>query len=194
MHGLGAVLAGGLSTRFGTDKARAPLAGTSLLERAVATLAAVFDQVVVLSSDPDHAVDGVERVPDHRTGVGPLAGIEAALGVARRHDLDGAFVLACDLPLVEPEAIRALLDALGDSAAVAPARDGPPGFEPLCAFYRTSCLAEAGRLLEAGRGGAHGLLEQVGGRKVVLATGPFLNVNTTSDLAVAEATLRRARE
>lgn len=193
VHGLGAVLAGGRSTRFGADKARVPLAGATLLERAVATLCAVFDDVVVLSSDPAHVLDGVERVPDLRDGFGPLAAIEAALGVAHRRGFDGVFILACDLPLVEPEQIRTLLDGLGQTQAVAPAREGPPGFEPLCAFYRTSCLAPAGALLDSGRRGAHALLERVQGHTIPMPSGRFLNVNTTAELVAAEASLRSPR-
>jgi hypothetical protein len=88
---LGAVLAGGQSSRFGSDKALAELDGRTLLARAVEALQAQCDAVVVVGREDAP----VPTLPDRpRPGMGPLGGIAAALHHAagrlrRRADLPG---------------------------------------------------------------------------------------------------------
>ena len=106
---LGVVLAGGRSSRFGSDKALAEVDGTRLLDRAVALLRTVSDEVAVVSSRPEHDVEGVRRLPDLRTGKGPLGGMEAALAYARDRGSREVHLL------VDPEnaAALAFYEALG---------------------------------------------------------------------------------
>lgn len=184
---LGAVLAGGRSRRFGRDKARARLGSRTLLERAVGTLRELLDDVLVVSGDPAHEIRGATRIPDLRPGRGPLAGIEAALDRATREGREGVFVLACDLPGVTPDVVARILAAREGRGAVAPARSGAPGHEPLCAYYASACRAHAARLLDGARAAAHDLLPAAGGLVLPLRPGEsFLNVNAPEDLQAAE--------
>ncbi|MBK9011128.1 NTP transferase domain-containing protein [Novosphingobium sp.] len=132
---LGAVLAGGQSSRFGSDKALAELGGETLLARAVATLSGWCDQVVVV---------GREDAPPHPArlagpGMGPLGGIAAALHLARdegyaRADLGvDAAGLPEDLPaLLAPPRLSGPQPVVGLWPASAAARS------------RRSCAATAG--------------------------------------------------
>ena len=181
---IGAVLAGGRSTRFGSDKALALLDGERLLDRAVGVLREICPEVVVVSSRVEHDGPGWARVSDRRSGMGPLAGVEAALGHAAGMGAAGIVLLACDLPGVEASTLRRLLAELGGADAAAIERDGPPGFEPLCAVYRTACGEVATRLLDEGARGAHRLLATVRGRIVPATTPALVNVNTREDLAL----------
>ena len=187
---LGAVLAGGESRRFGEDKAGARLGGLTLVERAAETLARVFEHVVVVSSRAP-TTPRWAHVPDARPGLGPLAGIESALLRARADGYDGAFVLACDMPLVDERTVRAVLDALGDAWAAAPAPEGGGSIEPLCAAYRVECLQALGEALDRSRLAAHQLLAAVRGVTLALPPQPFLNVNTREDHARAMAVVER---
>jgi len=154
----------------------------------VSTLRRLLDDVVVVSGDPAHEIPGATRIPDLRSGRGPLAGIEAALERAAREGREGVFVLACDLPGVTPEVVGRILAARAGRGAVAPARSGSPGHEPLCAYYAADCRMHAARLLEGGRAAAHGLLPAAGGLVLSLRPGEsFLNVNTPEDLEAAVA-------
>ncbi len=103
MHGgkgvLGAVLAGGRSSRFGSDKALAVANGKALLDHAIETLRQVTPQVVVCGRAWPGAVTVVDRpAPD----MGPLAGLNSALHHARLHGFDWVLSLACDTPFVAP--------------------------------------------------------------------------------------------
>ena len=187
---LGAVLAGGKSRRYGRDKSLDLIAGKPLAVRAAETLAEVFSSVVVVSSSKRVVTDW-PHVPDLREGYGPLAGVEAALQYAADEALDGVFVLACDLPLVDASIVRSVTLALGEQKVVAPQRKAFPGVEPLCAAYHISCLETVVDALERGELAVHQIFETLRGRVVRLPEESFLNVNTPADREVAIAALRR---
>lgn len=136
---VGIVLAGGRSSRLGGaalgpgGKAAALLAGRSLLERVVATVAPEVDRVIVVAApgQPLPALPaGVVIVRDSVPGSGPLAalgdGLRAAAGLAPPPRV--AFVATCDVPLLRPAVVRLLVDrGLGTGAGwVVPEWDGHP--------------------------------------------------------------------
>lgn len=133
----GLVLAGGRSRRMGSDKASLRRGGKTQLERAVGLLAEQLDEVFV-STRRDQADDPVRRdfaqIVDRYDNLGPLAGILSAMHA--RPDL-AWLVLACDLPNVDAETIRFLLENASAShpmTAYRSVHDGLP--EPLCAVFR----------------------------------------------------------
>jgi molybdopterin-guanine dinucleotide biosynthesis protein A len=113
----GIVLAGGRSSRFGSDKLRAEIDGRSLLELAIDAVAAVSTEVViVLATDDERAlprsVVPVRRAADPEPYGGPLVGLLAGLEHARE-----PFVVAVggDMPSVQPAILAALVRALASS-------------------------------------------------------------------------------
>lgn len=185
---VGAVLAGGESRRFGRDKAAEPVGGKPMAVRGAETLAQVFDHVVIVSPR-EPAVPGLAHVRDRRPGQGPLAGIEAALLEAVRVGRGGAFVLACDLPLVDAATVRSVVAGAGGAPACAPSRPARPGIEPLCAVYRTACLPAVTDALDRGRRSVHEAFVAAGGRVVEIPDDVFLNVNTAQDAERAKIAL-----
>jgi len=148
----GIVLAGGSSSRFGSDKLVASYRGRPLLERAIARVAEVSDDVIVVmgpGADGRRLPDGTRLVHDSSEGEGPLAGVHAGLLAAVRSDV--AIVVAGDMPDVPVSVLRALTAALesgGDAAALA--ADGTPAPVPIA--VRTWPAADAVHtLLHAGR-------------------------------------------
>lgn len=114
---LGAVLAGGNATRFGSDKALALLHGTSLLDHALATLSPYCGSLVVVG----RVAAPVPTIPDLPvTGLGPLGGIAGALAHAAEYGFDAVLTTACDTPTVPDALIAALLQAGSGYAAEAP--------------------------------------------------------------------------
>lgn len=100
---LGAVLAGGRSSRFGTDKAQAQLGDATLLHHAARLLHPFVDEVVIVGERQG----GIPDLP--RTGLGPLGGIAAALDHGCTHGYRCVLTIGCDMPLVAPVLIEALL-------------------------------------------------------------------------------------
>ncbi len=116
---LGAVLLGGRSRRFGSDKAVAdlPVAGGGVMG-AVAVRAlrdAGVDPVVGVGGTSGARL-GLITVPDRRPGEGPLTGLITALGYA---GTGLVVVVPCDVPRLTDLDVRRLLDAATpDTAAV----------------------------------------------------------------------------
>jgi len=101
MRTLGAILAGGKSSRFGSDKAFAELRGETLIEHARAALAGLCDAVIIVGRE-----GGIPDWP--APGLGPLGGIAAALNHALAHGHDQ--VLTCGVDSVGlPADLRARL-------------------------------------------------------------------------------------
>lgn len=189
---LGVVLAGGESRRFGSPKGQARLAGRTLVERARRTLAPFCDSVIVAGGDD---------LPDLRPGRGPLGGIEAALERADRGGLDGALVLACDLPAVHAATVARLLEAwrgLPTPRRGVSVPDEP--LQPLCGVWGTDLRGAVSAALDADRGSARDLVRDWPETALVSATeladevgllAPQLlhNVNRSEDLAQAAGLL-----
>ena len=155
----GAVLTGGLSSRFGTDKA-ALFAGA--VEAALRAAGA----------------ERVARIGRDLADRGPLDGVRAALAWSPH---DAVAVLACDLPDVAADGIRAVVAAL-DGAAAVPVVDGR--LEPLhAAWRRSAALPAVEAALAAGERAVHPVLRRLGAREVHGLDPRWVrNVNTPSDL------------
>ncbi len=110
----GVVLAGGLASRMGFDKAiirqQSPWARHNLLEHNVHLLQKVCDTVWV-SCRADGLRDGFTCVPDIFPERGPAGAIHASLLHAQSLHLDGILVLACDMPAVTEQALQHLCTA-----------------------------------------------------------------------------------
>jgi molybdopterin-guanine dinucleotide biosynthesis protein A len=178
---LGAVLAGGKSRRFGRDKASEILDGEPLAARAARTLASVFEDVVIVSSSVPASTGSWLRVPDLREGCGPLAGLESSLAHAEAEGWDGVFLLACDLPLVTTDLVRAVADGLGSADAAVATKKGAPHHEPLCGAYRCRCLDAVRGLLDRNELAAQGVISRVQAVLVEADPAAFLNINTPAD-------------
>ena len=95
MRLLGAILAGGASRRFGSDKALAAIEGRPMIEHVAERLAEQCEAVVAVGRD----WPGLERVEDRPApGLGPLGGLAGALAHAEAHGFDAVLTSGCDLP------------------------------------------------------------------------------------------------
>jgi molybdopterin-guanine dinucleotide biosynthesis protein A len=143
---VGFVVAGGLSTRMGRDKALLPWRGTTLLDHALARLDAVCADVRILCGPAARYEDrGRPLVRDEIPDAGPLAAIAAGLRAAGR--AAGLF-LAVDLPGVPIDLLRMLAMSDGEADADVPVIDEGP--QPLCALYGPQCLRVIDARLAAG--------------------------------------------
>lgn len=201
---LGVIVAGGAGTRLeqGVPKAQVMLAGETLLDRAIATLAAVCNPIVTVtprSRRPELLPSGgasLEWTEDAAGGEGPLSGLVAGLAA---EPFDRAVVLGVDFPFVRAallEALLAELDAFG-APAVIPIPDGVP--QPLVAAYSRRAARALGEAFARGERSV---------TRAVMALGPqllgddrlraldgglenFFNLNTPEDLAAAERRITR---
>jgi molybdopterin-guanine dinucleotide biosynthesis protein A len=193
----GFVLAGGASSRMGTDKAQLVLGGRTFIERIVIALKAVTNTITIVGSERASGSEDFNLplhtavIPDVFEKWGALGGLHAALSAAR---VDWALVVACDLPFVTGELFLRLGALRGGCDAVAAVQeDGRP--QPLCSVYRTAvCRPMVEKLIKAGERRPVTLLQSVRTRWVAFeeladlagASLFFENVNTPEDYARAQ--------
>lgn len=132
------ILAGGLNTRMaGRNKAFLEVGGQSILHRLLKSLQTCFDEIVLVTRQPelycDYPVRVVEDIYPYRSS---LTGIHAGLVNAKAQY---TFVVPCDTPFLQSNLIRLLLDQIQPSLdIVVPHFDNH--FQPLCSIYSKRCL------------------------------------------------------
>lgn len=103
---LGAILAGGASRRFGSDKALAEIDGRPMLTHVAERLSGQCDALIVVG----HDWSGLVRVDDRPfPGLGPLGGLAGALAHGAAKGFDAVLTSGCDLPGL-PADLRVRLD------------------------------------------------------------------------------------
>jgi len=132
----GVILAGGKSTRYGTNKAFAEVQGVRLIERTIRVMGSVCARLLLVTNTPaEYAYLQLPMVEDLIKGLGPLGGIYTGLEVI--DDENGLFV-ACDMPFLREDLLRYLVTLRGDFDAVVPRVNWM--VEPLHALYTKNCL------------------------------------------------------
>lgn len=170
-----AVLTGGESRRMGRDKARIEVGGTPLVARVIAVARAAGAHEVVTVGGPDRDA-GVRHLVDGVPGVGPLAGIAAALGSLAA---EAVVVLACDVPGIDAPTIRALVGALEDHDVAVARTDR---LEPLCAAWSpVRCGPAVSGALGRGERAVHVVLGVLDVVEVPIGVA-LHNLNTPDDL------------
>ncbi|PYT67229.1 MAG: hypothetical protein DMG39_24710 [Acidobacteria bacterium] len=148
----GYVMAGGASTRFGFDKARAELNGEIMLVRMCKVLTEVTGSASVVAPFGRYREFGERIVDDRWPGQGPLGGILTALmhARARNHEHAWCLIVGCDMPFLTREWLTYLKDRAVASNAGVVAPQSPAGFEPLCACWHTGATGKLQYAFENG--------------------------------------------
>lgn len=187
----GFLLAGGKSSRMGTDKAFLNFDGRTLLECALSVLDTVCDRVTI-GGDPTKFAEYKSRtvIADIFPGCGPLGGIHSALV---NSDAELNLMLAVDMPYVTAELLSFIFAAARHAAVVTVPRVSE-GLQPLCAIYRREFAVAAERALRGGKYKIDALFSEVSTHVIeegeLLAAGfskrTFFNLNTPQDRAAGE--------
>lgn len=187
----GAILAGGRARRLGgADKASLMIGGARIIDRQLAALSAVADDIRIVADDPSrYAGLALPVIADAIPGAGALGGLYSALLDAVH---DRVLVLACDLPFVTRALLARLVSESGEDEVDAVVPRSARGLEPLCAVYSKRCAPAVRARIARGALQVAGLLEDVRVRELgPEALAPyddgslFENVNTPHDHARA---------
>uniref|UniRef100_C6E0Q4 Probable molybdenum cofactor guanylyltransferase n=1 Tax=Geobacter sp. (strain M21) TaxID=443144 RepID=C6E0Q4_GEOSM len=143
----GVILAGGASSRMGSNKALLPYRGGRFIESIHRLLAELFDDVLLVTNTPEqYDFLPCRKQADFYPGVGTLAGLHAGL---QQSHTPYIFAVACDMPYLNPELIVMLAGCRDRGDVVIP--HGGKGAEPLHALYGKGCLKAMERSLDAGQ-------------------------------------------
>jgi molybdopterin-guanine dinucleotide biosynthesis protein A len=130
---------------MGRDKASLPAGDGTLLEHLARQLAPVVDETIIAGGSDRPNLAGIRIVDDRHVGLGPLAGMYAGFNAARHPHV---WVVACDLPDVEPAMGTLLLGLAPGYEAVVPRVDGQP--QGVCALYERLLVSRIEAMLDAG--------------------------------------------
>lgn len=190
MRVAGVILAGGLSTRMGRDKALVPWQGRALVEHVALRLRPQVD-VLALSANGDAArfrvlgpaVSALPVLADEGPSRGPLSGIAAALRFAVAERAQAALIVPCDAPQLPADLACRLAAALTPGVVVAAAISAR-GTEPLFSLWHAGALPALDAALAGGGGSVMRLMESLAHRFVPFADreGAFCNMNRPDDL------------
>jgi molybdopterin-guanine dinucleotide biosynthesis protein A len=176
------VLAGGRSSRMGSDKALLPFHGRTLVEHVITQAHSVTSNIILVGDRRRYINFGYPVIEDFFAGCGPLAGIHAAL---ESSTCEWNLILACDMPEVTAEFLGQLMEHAESGSADAVIPVPPQGVsEPLCAAYQRRC---AGVIANALRNGVRKVTDGLAGLAINYWPVPhshfFRNLNTPLDWA-----------
>ena len=171
MEATGVLLIGGMSRRFGSVKALAPLGSEMLAERAWRVLGEAFSERLAVGKDADQLGLPFPMLDDGIAVRAPIAGVVAGLRAA---PTEVAVFLPVDCPLMTPEALRALAEECADAAV--------PESGPLPGAYAKSALPILEQRLADDQLELHEALAELDVNTVELDSELLANVNTERDL------------
>ncbi len=186
-----AVLAGGDGSRIGGNKPLIKLGRKALIERA-------FDRATGWSSTSVVAIRCSEQLGSFQmpwiadaAGIeGPLAGLATALEWACRQGAEALLTIPCDMPFLPDDLPRRLAREIGDHPAAIASSGG--NLHPVCALWRNAATYKFQDYCASGRRSLKGFAGHLGFATVewaAIPSDPFFNINTSADLASAEAIL-----
>ena len=129
------ILAGGKSSRMGTDKGLMDFNGKPMIQHIIDLVQKYFSDVMIISNNDSYKKFNLPVYPDEFQGSGPVVGILTGL---TKSSTAWNFVVACDLPFLNSEILELLISNRNGYDAVVPFHHGNP--EPMCAMYNKSCL------------------------------------------------------
>ena len=183
-----ALLAGGLSTRMGEDKAFAPFNGKTLLEWMRDRLAPLFPHVFVVAREPERFHElGLPVVNDALPDTGSAVGVYTAVLAS---PTERVICVACDMPFVTPRFLRRLAEGSEGFDVFVP-RHGEY-MQPLCAVYGKGTLDAYRAFIAAGGRRIFDIYPDLNTGYLEMDGGQFgdpdelfMNVNTPAELEAA---------
>jgi molybdopterin-guanine dinucleotide biosynthesis protein A len=181
----GLILSGGKSKRMGRPKAFLPFEGSTVIGHIVHEIKDLFNEIFIVANEVESFEDlGVDVVKDILPHRGPLGGILSGLMTSSNHY---AFVMACDMPLIDKRLVRELVSRRQDNDVVVLSH--PQGIEPLFGVYSKNCIKPLEESLFAGNlsvqdflsGLKAGIYEWMPERPDADVLPPFFNINTPQD-------------
>lgn len=181
-----AIIAGGKSGRFGSDKSLYSYEGKTLIQHVFSAISPVFNDVVIIANDSGKfSFLGLPVIPDIIPGLGPIGGIYTAV---QKLESERIFIFPCDMPFLNTEFIRYMTEIPDIYDIVVPEISGY--YQPLHAIYSKNCITAIRRNIDAGDYRMSGFFEgynirAVGEDEIGFYDDPekmFRNVNFREDI------------
>ncbi len=185
-HITGIILAGGKSSRMGTDKGFVLYKNKSFVQHIIDALQPLVDEVIIVSNNPDYDVFGLKRVNDLIENTGPVAGVYTGLHYSKT---ENNLVVSCDVPLINSETLSLLINGVEDAKDVVQLESNGKSM-PLIAMYKKQCNGVLYSLLQDGERRLRVALTHLKVKTIILDKNQELftsNINTPIDLSKVES-------
>ena len=192
----GVILAGGRSSRFGTNKALSLFEGERLIERLLRSIQKVTPSILLVTHMPEvYEFLDIPMTEDLIPDCGPLGGIYTALKTIQT---PLSLCIACDMPFVRSDFMNYMVQVADNFDVVVPMSGQRE--EPLCAVYRTTCIPAIEERIQARKYKMIGFYRQMYIKRITEADTDYynpemlFNVNTQVDYAEAISRLENKNE
>lgn len=189
----GIILAGGQSRRMGMEKGLVEFHGQPLIHWAVSVLRESCSEIIISSNSTCYDYLGYKVVKDIENDSGPMGGIYSCLLESKNRT---NLVLSCDMPFVRPDIFNFLEEKMGDALICVPWYEGDH-FETLCGIYLKDSLEDMRNFMDVKNYKLPELFGKINFRAASireiyppLPEHYFMNINSPSDLAIAERILQ----
>ena len=133
----GIILAGGKSSRMGTDKGLLTLRGDAFIALIIDAVKPLVKDIIIVSNNTDYDQFGYKRVDDIIENAGPVAGIYTGL---YHSTTENNLVISCDVPLVKTVILNKLIEGYEDGFDVIQIQSQNKTM-PLIALYKKQCMS-----------------------------------------------------
>ncbi len=163
-HITGIILAGGKSSRMGTDKGFVMYKNKAFIQHIIEAIQPLVDEIIIVSNNPDYDIFtlrltstplsnqrlgdnfSINRVNDLVENAGPLAGVYTGLHYTTT---ENNLVVSCDVPLINTATLKKLIEQIDENAAIIQIESQGKTM-PLIALYKKQCNDVFLTLLEQG--------------------------------------------
>lgn len=178
MNVTGVILAGGKSSRMGTDKSFVTFKGKQLVFYGIEKLQSICTEVLISANSDLYSKFNLPVVPDIYRNKGPLGGLHSVLSKAVNNTV---LCLPCDTPLVKKETLQKLIDEIKDyDIALAVHKNGK---EPLIAAFKKSIVSKIETAIQTDSLKLHDFIQSCNVNYIFINdSSQFKNVNAKNDL------------
>jgi molybdenum cofactor guanylyltransferase len=179
----GIILAGGKSSRMGTDKGLLDLNGKKIVEHIIEQLKPNVGELIIIANNKNYDGFSFQVYQDLVEPCGPMGGIYTAL---EKSLTENNIVVSCDIPNITSKIIAHIISNIGDEAVLVPVHNG--NIEPLCAVYKKSIAKKIKNLIETGEYKLKDALKTLNTRYIDVSSSSgfsesvFTNINTPQEL------------
>jgi molybdenum cofactor guanylyltransferase len=172
------IMAGGKSSRMGTNKALAKYKDKRLIDLAIEKAIELTDKILVSTNIFLPDID-YPQVSDAYTGIGPIGGICSCM---RKSTTNWNLVLACDMPQVPVSFLKQMTIGKNEFQVILPCLENGH-LEPLAAFYHRSAIPVIASQIKGGDYKLVNLVNKLNHEQINCSHPEyFLNINTINDL------------
>lgn len=180
-HITGIILAGGKSSRIGSDKGFVLLKNKPFIQHIIEAVQPLVDEIIIVSNNPDYDIFMLKRVNDLMEDSGPLAGLYTGLHYSNTKN---NLVLSCDVPFINTETLRKLTEQKEENADIIQLESKGKTM-PLIAMYKKRSESKFFELLQQGERRLRFAVNQCKVKTIVLSAALekfTTNINTLNDL------------